>query len=102
MTDTEYTSKLAAIAKARKSVYKPTPLILVVIVSGLVANHFVSGAGAIFGIAAFIIFYQRLLAVAHIPCPKCGQPFGAASSVPLGVGTNQCQNCGLSLYIEKV
>lgn len=100
--DTDYTSKLDEIIKARGGVYKPTPLLMAFIAVGLVANYFVVGAGVFFGVAAFVVFYQRLIAVAHMPCPKCGQPFGRSSSIPIGVGSNHCQNCGLSLYEKKV
>jgi energy-coupling factor transporter transmembrane protein EcfT len=100
--DTKYTSKLSAIVKARKTIYKLSPLLLVLLGGGLVSNHFVPGAGAFFGVAAFFVFYKRLVVVAHMPCPKCGQPFGTASPIPLGVGTNHCENCGLSLYEDQV
>lgn len=96
--DTNYTSKLDEIVTARKSAFKPTPLLVAIIAIGIAANYFVSGAAAIFGVAAFLVFYQRLVAVAHMPCPKCGKPFGTTSNISLGVGTDNCQNCGLSLY----
>lgn len=76
--DTDYTAKLDEIIKARKVAYKPTPLLIAIITIGIVANYFVSGAEVFFGLVTFVVFYQRLVAVSHMPCPKCGKPFGTS------------------------
>lgn len=98
----EFESELALIIEARKEAYKPTSLLLALIVVGFVVEYYFANIGALFGIAAFIIFYQRLSAAAHLPCPKCGEQFGSATKFPLGVGSEECQNCGLNLNEDKV
>ena len=98
----EINTKIEQIIEARKVAYKPTPLLLLVIAIGFITEYFLPNVGALFGILAFVIFYRRLAATAHIPCPKCGEPFGAATKLPLGVGSEQCQNCGLSLNEHQV
>ena len=97
----EYKSKLTLIKEARKSAYRLTPLFFILIGGGLVAEYFLPNAGAIFGIAAFIVVYQRWTAVAHLPCPRCGEPFGTASKFPLGLGVDHCQSCKLPLNDQQ-
>jgi hypothetical protein len=97
----EFETELAFIIEARKAAYKPTLLLLVLIAAGFVVEYYFASIGALFGIAAFVIFYKRLSAAAHLPCPKCSEPFGSATKLPLGVGSESCQNCGLNLYENK-
>ena len=101
--DNEIGKQLSLIINARKQAYSHTPLLIILMICGGVAEHIMSGMGAPFGIIAFIIFYRRLVSIAHIPCPKCGEPFGTSSSqIVVGPGTDQCQNCGLELSQKRV
>ena len=98
--DKEFKSELKEIIEARKAVYRPSFLLLAVIIAGVIVEYFLPSIGAIFGVIAFVIFYKRFSAAARLPCPRCHQPFGTATKVPLGLGGEQCQNCGLNLNAQ--
>lgn len=89
--------QLSELSRMRKTAFRPTAPILLLILVGAAAQMTVPGSGAFFGGLAFILFYRRLAAVAHAPCPRCREPFGTKSKYPVGVGPAKCQNCGLSL-----
>jgi hypothetical protein len=93
--------RLRKIREARKETFKPDGKMLLLLVAaiGLGAMYVPLGAGI--GVIMMYFLFQKIKNTAHIPCPKCGEPFGSKSSFPLGVGGSVCQNCGLHLYIPE-
>ena len=93
--------ELAKIIKLRKSVFALDIQIIIIILLAIGVQFFSPILAPILGIIAFVLFYKKLKKAAHTPCPNCGEPFGTISKWPLGVGTNECQNCKLSLHENK-
>ena len=93
----EYESDLLEIQRMQKSAYRPNLLMMVLILCGAISQSIVAGLGIVFGVAAFLLFYKRIVNIAHARCPRCTEPFGTSAKYPLGVGLSKCQNCGLSL-----
>jgi len=52
-------------------------------------------------LGGFIYIFISNTKTAHIKCPKCSHGFGTDWLVALGRGTDNCQNCDLSLYHDK-
>ena len=46
-----------------------------------------------------IAYWYSHVKTARVKCPRCGNPFGTNDIIPLGIGTNQCESCKLSLDI---
>ena len=91
----EYESELQKIRDARNSMHKPlAPIFIVVIVLAFL----VPIVGQLAFLAMGLFFYLRLVGVARLLCPKCNEPFGTSSRIVLGMGTDKCENCGLSLH----
>lgn len=72
--------------------------IIVVLIAGVLSAGVSKVLPPLFGVIAFALFYRKLLKAAHAPCPRCKNPFGTNARWPLGVGTEQCQHCGLALH----
>ena len=72
--------------------------ILGLLLTGLALTFFNPVLGIPFGAVVFFLFYRKLVKAAHEPCPQCGAPFGTEWNFPLGVGTDFCQSCGVSLF----
>lgn len=81
----------------RSDAFKLDIPILIAIMIGFGFSAISPILSGIFGMVAFGMFYKKLMKAAHEPCPRCEHPFGAGMKFPLGVGTNRCQNCGLSI-----
>jgi hypothetical protein len=89
------------IINLRKSVYRIDGIIISGLVLVIIFSYVFRPLSIVISIALFIVFYNRLRKAAHVPCPKCGEPFGASGSYPLGVGNNYCQNCGVELLGDE-
>jgi len=48
-----------------------------------------------------VYFFISNTKTAHIKCPKCSHGFGTDWRIAIGRGTDNCHNCGLSLYQDK-
>jgi len=94
----DYDKQLEKIRKAKKSPYKLDMSIIIILLLGITSSIFIPIIAPLFGVFVFVLFYQRLLKVARMPCPQCGKPFGSNSYFVLGVDFRSCQNCDLSLY----
>ncbi len=92
--------KLQAIIQARRDAYTFSLPMLVACVLMITAAILTPFLAPVIGVVLFIIWYRRIVAIARLPCPSCGKPFGTSSPVVLSVGTGQCSNCGLSLHAE--
>lgn len=90
-------AQLRKIIEERRAVYRLSLPLILCILAGLILSTYLAFAGPIFGLLVAAIFYSRLVTVARIPCPKCGEAFGTNSRLVLGVGAGSCQNCGLVL-----
>jgi len=97
----EYEKELDAIRLSRTTAYRLSLPIVVCLALGIASSIMLPFAAPIFGVAAFAIFYQNLVNVARMPCPKCNAPFGTDSTIVFGFGTNSCQRCGLSLFEDR-
>lgn len=97
----EYESTLKEIRLKRKEVYQLDFPILLCLALGLVSSLVLPTFAPFFGLAAFVVFYRKLVKVARMPCPRCNEPFGTNSNIVLGFGISGCQKCGLALYENK-
>ena len=97
----KHSSRYTEIIKLRKSVFVLDMSILMVLALGVASQFLVPLITPVFGIIAFFIFYKKLIKAAHVPCPKCEEPFGTSSKWPLGIGGNKCQNCGLEIHEQN-
>ena len=93
----DYDKELEVIRYLRSDVYKFDIYLLILIALGVLSQVLIPVIVPIFGSLAFFLFYKKLRAAAHYPCPKCMEPFGSKSWFVWGVGTSSCQNCGLCL-----
>ena len=93
--------ELNKIIEKRRAVYKLDIPIVALLLLGGVSQTYAPFFVPLFGLIAFALFYRKLLEAAHFPCPKCFQSFGAKTKFVFGVGTDQCQNCGLSIHQTK-
>ena len=97
----EYEGGLVLIKGKRREIYSSSLPIAVCIFAGIGAQFIFAPLSPIFGALAFALFYKRLVVTAHLPCPKCHEPFGSKSNFVLGSGTDSWQNCGLGLDYVK-
>lgn len=93
-----FESELNIIVEKRKAVYRfDWPIVVLLLLAGI-SQTYMPFFTPLLALTAFVLFYRKLVEAAHIPCPKCFEPFGTKSKVVFGVGSEQCQNCGLSLH----
>ena len=92
---------LQRIRDARKQTFSLDRKTLLLLVACVGFGLFFKPIGIGIGIFLMYQLLQKIKDTAHIPCPKCGEPFGSKSTFPLGVGGAVCQNCGLHLYIPE-
>jgi len=93
--------QLIKIRQARRDVFFPKGKTLYLLISCFVFGLIYKPIGIVLGIIFMYSLFERIKYTAHLPCPKCGEPFGTKNSFPLGVGGMVCQNCGLSLYVPE-
>jgi len=89
---------LKNIRKARKIHQKNVFYILLLcgVVAGL-STIFPPIAGI--EIILFVIFWLSHVKTARISCPRCNNSFGTSAFIPLGLGTEACESCGLSMSL---
>ena len=97
----EYEGGLVLIKGKRREIYSLSLPIAVSIFAGIGAQFIFAPLSPVFGALAFALFYKRLVDTAHLPCPKCNEPFGSKSNFVLDPGMDSCQNCGLGLDYAK-
>ncbi|MBD3648641.1 MAG: hypothetical protein HUJ31_14580 [Pseudomonadales bacterium] len=93
--------QLKNIQKARAGVFMPTGAFGLALVVTFGGGYFFQPIGVLGGLAMMVVVLQRLKKAAHLPCPRCGDRFGAKGDFVLGVGGMTCQNCDLHLHIEQ-
>jgi len=94
----EYKEGIQNIIYLRKKAYSFSLPIVIILLLAILVNSFLPALSPLLGTMAFLLFYKNILKAAHEPCPKCNEPFGTKSKFVLGVGTEKCQNCSLSIY----
>ena len=90
--------EFSEIVRLRRDVYRIDWRILGLLLAGFALTFLNPVFAMPFGVVVFILFYQKLAKAVHQPCPQRGAPFGIEWSFPLGVGTDICQSCGVSLF----
>ncbi|OUR89317.1 hypothetical protein A9Q81_21900 [Gammaproteobacteria bacterium 42_54_T18] len=99
--DNKWVDQLSAIKRLRKDAYRLDSKIIIMLAAGVVLSGISPGLAWIGGVPAFFLFYRKVVKSAHAPCPRCKEPFGVAQKWPLGVGGDECQNCGLELKLAE-
>ena len=90
-------AEIDKIIDLRKSAYRLNLPIIILLAIGIIMQINIPGSNAIFGLLIFVVFYRRIIMIAHYPCPQCKKPFGTSAAFPLGIGSDFCENCNLSL-----
>ena len=91
-------AELQMIREARRRLYWPNGSVGLLLVASLVSGAMYRPVGMVFGLLSMLAFLQRIRLIARLPCPRCGKPFGTSATLPLGVGGDVCEGCGLHLY----
>ena len=94
--DEKYSEGLDSIVRARKVHMRNGFYVLVASIVGGIATP-VFPPAIILCAVAFCIYWYSHWKTARISCPRCGEAFGTKFIIPLGLGTNKCESCGLSL-----
>lgn len=92
-----FQQELAVIKNLRRAVYRHQTYLIDALVLAAFSLYLSPLLGAAIASLALWRFYQKLVKAASAPCPNCGKPFGSCHRLPLTVGKDCCQNCGLSL-----
>lgn len=97
-----YRDELDHILALRRRVYRLSGMEWVFFLVGWLACLVLGSWGVVVFLALIIPivlrWYRRLKTAAHYPCPRCGEPFGTASSIVIFWGAEVCQSCSLSIH----
>ena len=88
---------ITKILELRRAVFRPNQTDFFLFLAAVVSSWFFYPLPALFMAILGIRIYRRLRYAAHYPCPRCQKPFGSTWEWPLGVGTDNCQSCDLSI-----
>lgn len=94
----DYTEGLKFIQRSRQTNVRNLRAIILLLLAGGVVSIVFPPAVILEILAAFLFWYSHIK-TARVRCPRCKEPFGSSWFIPLGVGTNECANCKLSLSL---
>jgi hypothetical protein len=97
-SDGIYQQELKRIEALRQTVFQPDACIigawLLAVIFGYFGRYWL--ALDLLGLAG-VLYYLKFFRAANATCPSCRKPFGSSQWLPTRLGSNVCQNCGLSI-----
>jgi hypothetical protein len=96
--EAEYIEGLKFIQHCRKTNVRNQRVIIFLMIVGAVVSVIFPPAFLLEALGAFLFWYSHIK-TARVSCPRCEEAFGSSWLIPLGVGTNECANCKLSLNL---